>query len=59
MGNYLQLVLGKVIGTKNERELKRLAERVEEMNALEADAASQGLRLPQPYEAVQGADRKR
>ena len=37
MGNYLQLVLGKVIGTKNERELKRLAERVEEMNALEAE----------------------
>jgi len=37
MGSYLQLVLGKVIGTKNERELKRLAERVEEMNALEAE----------------------
>ena len=35
MGNYLQLVLGKVMGTKNERELKRLSERVEEMNALE------------------------
>ncbi len=37
MGNYLQLVLGKVIGTKNERELKRLGGRVEEMNALEAE----------------------
>ncbi|MGO8736752.1 MAG: preprotein translocase subunit SecA [Terriglobia bacterium] len=37
MGNYLQLVLGKVMGTKNERELKRLSERVEEMNALEAE----------------------
>jgi preprotein translocase subunit SecA len=37
MGNFLQLVLGKVIGTKNERELKRLGERVGEMNALEAE----------------------
>ena len=37
MGNYLQLVLGKVMGTKNERELKRVSERVEEMNALEAE----------------------
>src|SRR5271157_4709470 len=37
MGSYLQLVLGKVIGTKNERELKRLAERVEQINALEAE----------------------
>jgi preprotein translocase subunit SecA len=37
MGNFLQVVLGKVIGTKNERELKRLGERVEEINALEAE----------------------
>ena len=37
MGNYLQLALGKVIGTKNERELKRLAEHVGEINALEAE----------------------
>ncbi|MGD0007190.1 MAG: preprotein translocase subunit SecA [Terriglobia bacterium] len=37
MGTFLQLVLGKVIGTKNERELKRLSGRVEEMNALEAE----------------------
>ncbi len=37
MGNFLQLVLGKVIGTKNERELKRLGGRVGEMNALEAE----------------------
>jgi preprotein translocase subunit SecA len=37
MGNFLQLALGKIIGTKNERELKRLGARVEEMNALEAE----------------------
>jgi preprotein translocase subunit SecA len=37
MGSYLQLALGKVIGTKNERELKRLSERVVEINALEAE----------------------
>jgi preprotein translocase subunit SecA len=37
MGSFLQLVLGKVMGTKNERELKRLSGRVEEMNALEAE----------------------
>jgi preprotein translocase subunit SecA len=37
MGNFLQVALGKVIGTKNERELKRLSERVGEMNALEAE----------------------
>ena len=42
MGNYLQLVLGKVMGTKNERELKRLSGRVEEINALEAEM--QGLK---------------
>ena len=37
MGNYLQYALGKIIGTKNERELKRLSARVGEMNALEAE----------------------
>ncbi len=37
MGNFLQLALGKVIGTKNERELKRLSGRVGEINALEAE----------------------
>jgi len=35
MGNFLQLALGKVIGTKNERELKRLQQRIEAINALE------------------------
>ncbi len=42
MGNFLQIALGKVIGTKNERELKRLSERVFEINALEAEM--QGLK---------------
>src|SRR5579864_4389215 len=37
MGNYFQIALGKVIGTKNERELKRLQERVEAINALEPE----------------------
>jgi preprotein translocase subunit SecA len=37
MGSFLQIALGKIIGTKNERELKRLAERVVEINALEAE----------------------
>src|SRR5712692_830076 len=37
MGNYFQLALGKVIGTKNERELKRLSEHVEAINALEPE----------------------
>ena len=37
MGNYLQFALGKVFGTKNERELKRLSERVVEINALEPE----------------------
>jgi len=37
MGNYLQYALGKVIGTKNERELKRLGERVGSINALEPE----------------------
>jgi preprotein translocase subunit SecA len=35
MGSFLQLALGKVIGTKNERELKRLSSRVSDINALE------------------------
>jgi len=37
MGNYFQLALGKVIGTKNERELKRLSEHVDAINALEPE----------------------
>ena len=37
MGNYLQFALGKVFGTKNERELKRLSDRVVEINALEPE----------------------
>src|ERR1039457_3772114 len=37
MGNFLQFALGKVMGTKNERELKRLSGRVEEINSLEPE----------------------
>jgi preprotein translocase subunit SecA len=37
MGNFLQFALGKVLGTKNERELKRLSGRVVEINALEPE----------------------
>src|SRR5579859_4428471 len=37
MGNYFQLALGKIIGTKNERELKRLADNLEAINALEPE----------------------
>ncbi len=37
MGTYLQFALGKVFGTKNERELKRLSARVGEISALEPD----------------------
>jgi preprotein translocase subunit SecA len=37
MGNYLQIAIGKVIGTKNERELKRLGARIGEINALEPE----------------------
>ena len=37
MGNYLQYALGKIIGTKNERELKRLGAREGEINALEPE----------------------
>ena len=37
MGTYFQTALGKVIGSKNERDLKRLGARVEEINALEPE----------------------
>jgi preprotein translocase subunit SecA len=37
MGNTFQYVLGKIIGTKNERELKRLSAGVGEINALEPE----------------------
>jgi preprotein translocase subunit SecA len=37
VGNLFQVALGKVIGTKNERELKRLGERVEAISALEPE----------------------
>ncbi len=37
MGTYFQTALGKVIGSKNDRELKRLESRVEEINALEPE----------------------
>src|SRR5579859_8280115 len=37
MGNYFQIALGKVIGTKNERELKRVESRVLAINALEPE----------------------
>ena len=37
MGTYLQFALGKVFGTKNERELKRLSARVGKISALEPE----------------------
>ena len=37
MGNFFQYALGKIVGTKNERELKRLSARVLEINALESE----------------------
>jgi preprotein translocase subunit SecA len=37
MATYFQNILGKVIGTQNERELKRMADRVEAINALEPE----------------------
>ena len=37
MGTYFQTALGKVIGSKNDRELKRLESRVAEINALEPE----------------------
>ena len=37
MGSYFQYALGKVIGTKNERELKRLTERIQAINVLEPE----------------------
>ncbi|HET7840551.1 MAG TPA: preprotein translocase subunit SecA, partial [Terriglobia bacterium] len=39
MATYFQNVLGKVIGTQNERELKRLQDRVRDINALEPEMA--------------------
>jgi preprotein translocase subunit SecA len=44
MGNYLQYALGKIMGTKNERELKRLGERLGLINALEPEMQA----LPDP-----------
>src|SRR5579863_1436733 len=37
MGDFFQVTLGKIIGTKNDRELKRLEARVGEINALEPE----------------------
>ncbi|HEX5412055.1 MAG TPA: preprotein translocase subunit SecA [Terriglobia bacterium] len=37
MGTYFQTGLGKIIGSKNDRELKRLEARVEEISALEPE----------------------
>src|SRR5690242_8986484 len=37
MGTYFQTGLGKIIGSKNDRELKRMQARVEEINALEPE----------------------
>ena len=37
MGNYIQIALGKIIGTKNERELKRLSAPIGAINALEPE----------------------
>ncbi len=37
MGAFFQTALGKIIGTKNERDLKRLDEKVEAINALEPE----------------------
>ncbi|HZP02314.1 MAG TPA: preprotein translocase subunit SecA [Terriglobia bacterium] len=37
MGNFFQYALGKIIGTKNDRELKRLNERIQAINVLEPE----------------------
>ena len=37
MGNTFQYVLGKIIGTKNEREIKRLSARLDSINTLEPE----------------------
>ncbi|MGH9354590.1 MAG: preprotein translocase subunit SecA, partial [Terriglobia bacterium] len=37
MGDFFQVALGKIIGTKNDRELKTLEERVREINDLEPE----------------------
>src|SRR3989454_6803623 len=42
MGNLFQIAMGKVIGTKNERELKRLEARIEAINALEPEMQELG-----------------
>jgi preprotein translocase subunit SecA len=57
MGNFFQYALGKVVGTKNERELKRLSARVVEINALEPEMqelpdSAFALRTPQLKERL-------
>src|SRR5579883_2590244 len=37
MGDFFQVALGKIIGTKNDRELKRLEAKIQEINALEPE----------------------
>ena len=37
MADFFQKALGAVIGTQNEREIKRLSERIPEINALEPE----------------------
>ena len=37
MGQFFQFALGKIIGTKNERELKRVSAGIAEINALEPE----------------------
>src|SRR5579872_1273517 len=37
MGDFFQVALGKIIGTKNDRELKRLEAKIQEINALESE----------------------
>jgi preprotein translocase subunit SecA len=54
MGNFLQYALGKIVGTKNERELKRLSSRVLEINALEPEM----LQLPDSEFAVRSRQLK-
>jgi preprotein translocase subunit SecA len=42
MADFFQKALGKVIGTQNEREIKRLSERLPEINALEPEMQELG-----------------
>jgi preprotein translocase subunit SecA len=42
MADFFQKALGKVIGTQNEREIKRLSERLAEINALEPEMQQLG-----------------